>query len=462
MLGHGVFISLLALAWKHALLRSTYGDSAFQIFNWIAKPGWDIEAHRYTAILPQAAVKLFALFPVNLHTLLLVASLAHALVPYSVFALCAYMLKAPRAALGCVIAAVLCTRLTFYDPVLESNYLLTFPFLLFGFIERRALDERWSAWHIVVAFALLLVPLIVHPIGWTVMLFGMVFLFVEGMLPRRPAFMLGACTLAWPLIARWIFPPTGYELSQYALMGEGFHQLRSFGAWGSVDFLVQHSFFASNTYLPALLSLLFVVISLWAMKRKVSASLTFLGAIAFIAMYLITFHAGDAAALMDRGILPLATIIALPFASLVITTEEGLEATWPVKWTVPILTILTIVILTKLRDVSFASRPYQHRYDGMLTLMHRMDEQGITKAIVSPEQLQENNVDAGWALSSEALLISAVRGADSTRYILSEDMTKWVHTIHNGDLVIGDWVYHITQKDEQWFRPPIGPYVRLR
>jgi len=170
-------------------------------------------------------------------------------------------------------------------------------------------------------------------------------------------------------------------------------------------------------------------------------------------MYLITFHAGDAAALMDRGILPLATIIALPFASLVFF--------WPLKRIVPILVIVVLVVFTKLRDVSFASRPYQHRFDGMLALMHRMDEQGIPKAIVSPDQLRENNVDAGWALSTEGTMISAARGADSTRYILSEDMTKWVHTIHNGDLVIGDWVYHLTQKDERWFRPPSGPYVRL-
>ncbi len=454
LLGHAVFIALMVLACQHALLRSTYGDSAFQIFQWIDRPGWDIEAHRYTAILPQAVVKFFALFPVDLRTLLFMASIAHALVPYMVFVLCAHVWKAPRAALGCALAAVLCTRLTFYDPVLESNYLLTYPFLLFGFAEHRSGGARWSAQHIITAFLLLLVPLIVHPIGWTVMLFGIAFLFVEGSLPRREGILLAGFTLAWPLISRWIFSPTGYERSQYALVAQGFHQIGSLAQWASLRFIVQHAFVASNTYLPALLSLLFVIIGLLAVKRRASALLTLSGAVAFIAMYLITFHAGDAAPLMDRGILPLATIIALPFASLVFR--------WPMKRNVPMLIILLLVLFVKLRDVSFASRPYQHRYDGLVALLHRMDDQGITKAIVSPQQFQEDQVEVGWALSCEALLISAQRAPDSTRYMLPEEMTRYVHTIQNGDLVIGDWVHHIAQKDEWRFKPPPGPYVRLR
>ena len=48
VLGHGVFLALLVLAWKHALLRSTFGDTAFQVFKWVSQPGLDIEAHRYT------------------------------------------------------------------------------------------------------------------------------------------------------------------------------------------------------------------------------------------------------------------------------------------------------------------------------------------------------------------------------------------------------------------------------
>ena len=57
ILAHLLFAGLLVLAWKHAVARMVHVDSAWQFFQWTQRDGITVEAHRYTAVLPQLLVK---------------------------------------------------------------------------------------------------------------------------------------------------------------------------------------------------------------------------------------------------------------------------------------------------------------------------------------------------------------------------------------------------------------------
>jgi hypothetical protein len=100
LLGHLLFFGLFALAYLHMPTRVVHVDSAFQIFKWIHVPGVGVEAHRFTAVMPQLLVKAVAITGAPLHVLLTVASLAHVLVPYVLFVLIAHGLRLPWIALG--------------------------------------------------------------------------------------------------------------------------------------------------------------------------------------------------------------------------------------------------------------------------------------------------------------------------------------------------------------------------
>lgn len=454
ILGHGVFLSLLGLAWKYALIRSTFGDTAYQVFQWISQPGWDIEAHRYTAIVPQACLKLFALFGVELRTLLLVSSLTHVLVGYGIYLLCAHVWKSPVAAFGCAVAAVLCSRLAFYSPVLEANYLLCYPFLLIGFIERNARSERIPPRNVAIAIGLLLVPLIVHPVGWMVMLFAVVFMFALGWLRGNIFAPLLLISASWPLIGRWLFPPTDYELEQYDAVATGLQHLGSFTHWGSWEFLAIHTFSASTTYLPALLVLVALVAGWFLLKSRRLALVTLGGASAFLFVFLVTFHAGNSAVMQDRGILPVATIIALSGAALVVRAESPRLRTLS-------LILGVLVLFVKVRDVSFASRPFAREYAVTEELIALADRQGLPRGIVDCQRLREREVEVSWAFPVETLLRSSVRGAEQGRVLVCSDKLPPPAVLASGQVQVLQFVWNVEMNGDPYFHRADSPYQTL-
>ena len=454
LIGHGVFLSLLALAWKYALVRSTWGDTAFQTFQWISQPGWDIEAHRYTAIVPQAAVKFFALFGPDLRTLLVVGSLAHVLVAYAIYALCAHVWRAPVAAFGCAVAAVLCSRLAFYSPVLEAGYLLSYPFLLIGFVEHHAGVDRLPWWKVLVGLLLLWVALTVHPVGWMVMLFCVVFMYALGWLRKGMFVRLTLLTALWPLIARWLFPPTGYEQEQYDAVSKGFQKLGSFASWGSWQFLSIHTMGSSNTYLPALIVLVLVV-SGWAIQRKAwYAFLTLAGSMAYVAVFLVTFHTGNSAVMQDRGVLPLATILALPAAACMV--RLGQPRARP-----PVLLLAALVLFIKVRDVSFASRSFVDQYRVTKELIALAADQGIDRAVVDCQRIRELGVEIAWAFPVETLLRSAVEGPDQGRVLVCSDQLPDAKILSSGGLEVIGMTWDTDRNGNHYFRQTGAPYRNL-
>jgi hypothetical protein len=407
ILGHGVFVALFALAAQHAELRFLQADSACQFVKWLAQDGVNVEAHRYTAVLPQLAVTMCAWFPMDLRTLVLVASLAHVGVAYAVFVICAHVWKAWRAALGCALAAVLCSRLAFYSPVLEANYLLSFPFLLIGHIELRT-GHPWTFPHILKALAFLLVTLVVHPAGWTIILFATVFLFAVGLLPKRPLVLLCGVCLVWPIISRQLFPPTEYELGQYAAVAQGLRHVDQLFQWASWNFLRMHLFGASATYLPALLVLM-VTVALWLQRKAWGpAILTVIGVAAYLLLYLVTFHRGDAGIMMDRGVLPVATIIALSMAWSIPSSASP-------AWNIVVVLALVLISFFKLRDISFASRPFIQERVILERLLGEVRSRGLRKELLSRISLAGTSY--GWALPCSSLIQSSLAGPDKAMMI---------------------------------------------
>lgn len=463
VLGHGVFLALLVLAWKHTLLRSTFGDTAFQVFKWVSQPGLDIEAHRYTAAVPQICVKAAMYFGPSLSTLLIIASLAHVLVGYGVFLLCAHGWRAPVSALACAMATVLCTRLTFYSPVLEANYLLCLPFLLLGYLEARARAlapahaDTPAPSHprtLFTALLLLLIPLVVHPTGWMVMLFCIVFAFALKWTGRGSTIVLVLATLLWPVLSRWILPPTGYELALYDGVLQGLGNFGDLAGWGSWRHLSMHTFSASTTYLPALLVLLAVLVCWTVSRRYILAGLTLGGALAFILVYLITFHKGDAAVMQDRGILPVATIIALSASALVARV-----ATPPMRMAA--LVLATAVLFIKLRDVSFASRPFAEQYRATGTLIAQAQAQGVRRGLVDPDLLRDRGIQAGWAFPVEILLRSAAPGSRYGIVLVDANNPPPAAALANGDLWLLDRAWDVDANGNAIFDRSTSPYVRI-
>ncbi|MEO7081400.1 MAG: hypothetical protein ABIY71_07730 [Flavobacteriales bacterium] len=447
--GHVTFLVLIVLAWKHADLRTTSGDSAFQTFKWVNNSGWNVEAHRYTATVPQAAVKVFKALGADLPLLLIVASVAPALLAYAVFLICLLLLKAPRSAMAAALAAVLCTRLTFYGPVLEANYLLSYPFLFMAVLEHRglkALDLRVGVGLVLIGA----LTLLAHPLGWLILAFGVVLLWSLAELSWRSTLILLGSLVSGAVLVRLLFPPTAYERTQYGKLRETFSAADGDG-WASWDFLVGHTFTLTNNYLPGLIVFLLLLVGLWLWKQKLAAGALAAGVLGFIGLALVTFRTGDTAIMMDRAFLPVATLIALP-ATYLLWELRG-------RWAVIASVLLVFVLFIKLRDISFGSRAPQKQLMRTEQVLEDMRKRSIAKGEINSEELQAWGLPGDWALPFGTLLISSQKApanATTIKITRSGDLIE-----SNGEPRIPDLESSIETMNTNYFQLPPGPYVRL-
>lgn len=450
LFGHATIITLLVLAWKHADIRTTSGDSAYQIFKWVNNPGLNVEAHRFSAIFPQLAVKVFKLFHADLRTLLLVASVAHVLVAYAVFLVALYWIKSPRAAMGAALAAVLCTRLTFYGPVLEANYLLSYPFLFLAVLERIGHAHSGTKW-IVILLAAMALTLLVHPLGWLVMLFGTVYLWVLKQIGPKTALVVSLAVMAGAGSVRYLFPPTAYEQAQYGRLNDALSGHMKSGEWASWDFLVGHTFNYTTNYLPALVLLMIVCAGLLVRKKWPATAILVGGVLGYLGLAMVTFRAGDDAMMMDRAFLPIAFLIAVP----------SIWLFWELKGRQKIVgtVILALVLFIKLRDVSFGSREPRRQLERTESLLVEVEQQAIRKAMVSETELVARKIRMNWAIPFSTLLISSRKGSSHSSCVRAR---RDGPALEHGGRRSGTPLQEIEipiKLNELYFKLPEGPYV---
>ncbi|MBL0126148.1 MAG: hypothetical protein IPP83_01555 [Flavobacteriales bacterium] len=438
-LGHVLFAALTVVAWLHWRERTLQLDSACQIFKWIQNDGLQIEAHRYTAVLPQLLVKLFASAGASLKTLLLTASLAHVLVPWMIYGVIVHVLRRPWIGIAMAVAAVLCTRLAFYGVVLEVNYLLSYPFLFAAFLAAHAEDpdRRWPKW---LGLGSLILVLLVHPIGSIIALF-IIALFVIGANRRAWSLALAVITIGWALLGRIILPPTGYEQGLYSAVWEGIGSLRSGADQPALDFLIGHTWVYTTHYV-ALWAMLAVLTIILARKRSwAKLALVWVSIIGFILLNVTAYHMGETAMMMEKNFLPLAVMVALPLAMEV--------AQWSIRSQRLSWIPFALILFLQFRGISFASREVHERLFLLEELVSNARSAGGGKALVDTHELDAMGLHIHWALGYETLLLSVVDDPERATVVLATDKQL------PGSPIVSH-AFPIEDLDPQWFRVPVG------
>jgi hypothetical protein len=451
-LGHLLFMGLLVLSVKHDHLRVVHVDSALQFFKWVQQPGLEVEAHRYTAVLPQATVKIARATGAGLEALMLVASVMHVLVAWAVFALCAHVWHRPWVAAACALAAVLCTRLSFYGMVLEANYLLSYPFLVVAWMEG-PMRSGPAPLRTIVLLLLAALSLLVHPVGFLVMAYVGAFFLLAAPELRRPALLLVVVSLLWGLLGRLLLPPSGYESSLYQAAVEGLQSPGGLADMHSFEFLAGHSWRDTAHYLPAWL-LLLITWGLLAQRRAWwLLLLVFTGTVGYVLLNVVTYHQGETAVMMEKNFLPLATLIALPLIYELARRPRFVQYL--------ALLPFALVLFLKFRDISFASRPMEKRYVAIEGLVADARDRGVRKGIVDEQELRERGIPVDWALPFETMLIASRDGAHASLTLVSA--STLVDGAPEHGVYLAPWIHHLPGEalDKRFFSLPEGPYDKL-
>jgi len=399
--GHILFIGLAVLSLLQWKARVVHVDSAYQIFKWVQLGGVEVEAYRFAAVFPQLLVKALKPMDLSLERLLQVASLGHVLVPYGIFVVIAHGFKRPWVAAGTALAAVLCTRLTFYGIVLEANYLLCYPFLLAALLDVPDTAQKpW--WRLPAMFFALFLVVTVHPVGVLVALFVLAYFFLHRPADRRTQVVLLIATVAWGLFGRLLFPPSGYEAGLYQATTQGAPTLLQGTEQPALGFLVAHTWQHTTHYVPLWALLIVLCVSLFRSKHFNTLLLVLAGAGGYVVLKVVTYHSGESAMMMEKNFLPLATLVALPLLHHL--------ASWASRPRTIMLFGLLVVVFLQFRGISFASRPATERLVLLEKVVEQVRAHQVRKAAVYAEDLDRAGLYILWALPYESLLISALDG----------------------------------------------------
>ncbi len=450
--GHILFLGLAVLSLLHWKARVVHVDSAYQIFKWVQLGGVEVEAYRFAAVFPQLLVKAMKPMGLSLERLLQVASLGHVLVPYLIYLVIAHAFKRPWIAAGSALAAVLCTRLTFYGIVLEANYLLCYPFLLAALLDVTDTAEK-SWWRLPALFFALFLVVTVHPVGVLIALFVLAYFFLHRPADRRAQIVLLIATVAWGLFGRLLFPPSGYEAGLYQATAQGAPTLFQGVEQPALGFLIGHSWAYTTHYIPFWALLLVLCFALIRAARFTTLLLVLCGVVGYVLLNVVTYHSGETAMMMEKNFLPLATLVALPLLHQL--------AEWSKRPRTLMLAGLLVVVFLQFRGISFASRPATERLVLLEQVVERVRAQQVRKAAVNVDELDRAGLYIHWALPYETLLISALDGPKECLTVVTvpdEGMEALPQGLKfpamNDDCPANTL-------DQRYFNLPEGPYVLI-
>ena len=260
-------------------------------------------------------------------------------------------------------------------------------------------------------------------------------------------------TLSWPIVAPYIFPPTVYEAGLYQVALANLNGADGGVEWASWEFLRMHLGTASFTYVPALVLWILTVLVFLALRKYTAGLLAFAGPVAFTGVFVVAFGRGDAGIMLDRGILPVATILALSVVHVYGALPLG-------RWKRFATFILVAALFLKLRDVSFGSRPFRDRSSTIAGLIEEARAEHVVWGIVPAGDPRARALGVFWALPCESLLMSSLAGPSESRCLVMDGSIP-LEAAQRGGLFLFDRFFPITRKDERYFHPDPSPYVRM-
>jgi hypothetical protein len=158
----------------------------------------------------------------------------------------------------------------------------------------------------------------------------------------------------------------------------------------------------------------------------------------------IPFHAGDNQFYLENLYLPLALMVIVP---IVFTFEQ---------WKIPpkfIFAGLFAIMVLRLSHIAQARQQWSVR---LTWLEQFMSDNKRSKYIIAEQTLPKDILHFTWGIPYETLLLTALKGADSTRLVFQTgDFNPKIDSLsHQKDLFLGTFKnYTFDQLPERYFRP---------
>jgi hypothetical protein len=393
--GHLFFLVLFIYSIVYAVERSTYVDSAWQMFQRINDEGFCFPSERYGVFFSELPLLLAVKLHLPLKYLIYIFSSSYILLYYFIWWICVYRLKNLGAGIAIILCLIMGVREGFVHPVTETQQCVIYSVLLLALLQYK-FRSRYI--HLGFVALLSLVISFTHPVGLFTAGFACLYHVIRFNNIRLPEVWLAISIVAGLALWRFISPVDPYDTAIYGQLKSTNDQSFNLFQSGAIQFLLLHSkHFYWLPELAALVTFIWLAINKqW--KMLIVLIVSFSG---FLIIAGVTFRNGDSSILMERAFLPAFFMVNLVIGMLM-AHESALFKYMP-------QIMLIAFLIFGIRFINAGCLMYKKRTQYLDVLVQQAIAQGKDKYILAQQDADLEKILVPWALGTETLIYSTIR-----------------------------------------------------
>jgi hypothetical protein len=412
LMGHvffGIMLLMSLLLYQERMLAM---DSAYYAFRLIVRQDFYTGHERYISYLPQLLPLLAIKLGGSLKVVLMAYSAGFILFYYAAYNIIVYLFRNPAAGLFLALSLGLSMRYKFYGPVGEIVLSIVYLALLLGWLtkpkQRFSTLPAWLDVFIGLGIASLLTT--AHPFIsiTTAMGLGFVLIFQKEWKNLR-YWITSAYTLVLLLFTFALSEQNAYEAQRIDPFKEAWQVLCHFEDYYLSEVLLRY--FDTQYALPFVVFLISLVLLVIKKRYFVALYLGFSFLLLLSIIFVMYAYLGaDIFIMLDGYLVHLGVIWALPLAFHWQQEQQ--------RWMVPVLAFLLLFSLARIND---SKAFFQQRLAYLENALEQHTPPEHPKAVAYLENFNYEKLWIGWALSSETLLLSSLKGPEGSRSIYLAD-----------------------------------------
>ena len=389
-------------------------DASYYTYNILHEESFFIAHYRYINYFNQWLPLLLMKMGVGLKGVLIGYSVSFILFYYAIFAIVAHVFKNHKAALFMVITLLLSCRFKHFMAVTETTNTLALSFLFVGWVTRDLyLKHMHQKKELIIAFCMLLLLLLGHPIIFLPLMSFMAFYLVFNKQLKNPYAWL---TFGFVLIAMFlrykVVPSSGYEQNKMAAFEKTGEILPNFFENWTYnhlkDYTMIHFKWGYYFYLLVLVGLLY-------MRRFLAALVSIATLCCFVVVVVIIYHKGES----DNMLESYYTYFGYFWGFTALAVFSHLKAPNTIRFA-PV----AIILMLSFRSLFLHGGTFTDRLTYLHTLTEEAAKNGSSKTLYPKSKMNGNVVIVPWSVAFTTLMYSTLKDPQDSRTVYLYDKNE--------------------------------------
>lgn len=304
---HACWWAYLLFAIIYAEPRVLFVDSAFQFFKIVNFEHLNIEAGRYSTILPQLLLLAGIKLNLGLKTLVVIHSLSYPLIYYAAFIVAIHVFRSLTAAASMLIGLLICAQLSAFHLVTETHQAIIYVALFWGWLEfyQRHLPGSSKSLGIRMSIGILITLLACfsHPMAYFLLPLPITYMLIAGKKETKLAGLAVIVVIVATVIVKTLFSERSWYEIKFMRQLNGWPGHFSNFQNSELYWFLQTRW--NDLYLFPVVILVVGALLLLVQRKWVAGGLLLVYLPVLLFLVTLIYFEHDSALMFERGLLPI-------------------------------------------------------------------------------------------------------------------------------------------------------------